>query len=71
MRTFTAIIIGLIVIFLFLELSGIKLTAPGERQTVETEKVVVETYDQSGNIVNSSVVQQGNNTPNTGFTSPP
>lgn len=67
MRTFTAIIIGLIVVFLFLELSGIKLTAPGERQTVETENVVVETYDDAGNIVNSSIVQQGNNTQATGF----
>lgn len=58
MRAFTAIIIGLIVLFLFLELSGIKLTAPGERQTLETEHVIVETYDESGSIVNSSIVQQ-------------
>ena len=60
MRIFTLIIVLLVLLFVFLQMTGIELTSPSEHQILEEETVVIETYDSKGNIVESEVVEDDN-----------
>lgn len=60
MRIFTWIILALLLVFVFLQFSGIELKPTGEQKIVEEKTVVIETYDEKGNIVETGVAENGN-----------
>lgn len=58
MRTFTLIIVTFIVVVLFFEVTDWTPTVPTTKEVTTEKTVIVETVEESGEIINTSVTKE-------------
>lgn len=58
MRTFTLIIVLFIMVLLFFEVTDWTPTVPTTKEVTTEKTVIVETVEESGEIVNTSVIKE-------------
>ncbi len=58
MRTFTLIIVIFIIVILFFEVTDWTPTVPITKQVTKEKTVVVETIDETGEVVNTSTTKE-------------
>lgn len=62
MRTFTYIILAFLLILLFFELFDWTPQLPSTTETTKERTVIIETVDESGEVINTTIFQERTNT---------